>query len=156
MTTETTETTGLGQRLRARLGSDNESRLPERVRHAIQDQGDATERLIGWFQLGVVLTFASLYAVAPKTFSEDAPFQPVPWVIGAYFLFTVLRLALAYRISLPGWFLILSVVIDMALLFVLIWSFHIQYEQPASFYLKAPTMLYVFIFIALQIGRAHV
>ncbi|MGI9381701.1 MAG: adenylate/guanylate cyclase domain-containing protein, partial [Methyloligellaceae bacterium] len=29
-------------------------------------------------------------------------------------------------------------------------SYHIQYEQPASFFLKAPTLLYVFIFIALR------
>jgi len=77
----------------------------------------------------------------------------VPWVIGAYALFTLLRLILAYRISLPGWFLILSIVFDMALLFGLIWSFHIQYQQPASFYLKAPTLLYVFIFIALRALR---
>ena len=28
--------------------------------------------------------------------------------------------------------------------------FHIQYGQPAAFYLKAPTVLYVFIFIALR------
>jgi adenylate cyclase len=41
----------------------------------------------------------------------------------------------------------------MALLFGLIWSFHIQYMQPPSFYLKAPTMLYVFIFIALRALR---
>ena len=33
---------------------------------------------------------------------------------------------------------------------MLIWSFQIQYDQPASFYLKAPTLLYVFIFIALR------
>ncbi len=39
---------------------------------------------------------------------------------------------------------------DIGLLMVLIWSFHIQYMQPASFYLKAPTVLYVFIFIALR------
>jgi adenylate cyclase len=39
---------------------------------------------------------------------------------------------------------------DMVLLLGLIWSFHIQYRQPASFYLKAPTLLYVFIFIALR------
>ena len=44
----------------------------------------------------------------------------------------------------------ISVVMDMGLLMTLIWSFHIQYEQPPSFYLKAPTMLYVFIFIALR------
>ena len=33
----------------------------------------------------------------------------------------------------------------------LIWSFHVQYDQPASFYLKAPTLLYVFIFIAIRV-----
>jgi adenylate cyclase len=136
-----------------RLLGDKASELPERVRTAIQSQGDATERLIGWIQLAVVLVFATLYAISPKTFPAEQAFQPVPWVIGAYALFTLLRVALAHRISLPGWFLILSIVFDMALLFGLIWSFHIQYQQPASFYLKAPTLLYVFIFIALRALR---
>ncbi len=137
----------------ARMLGGKDRALPERVRAAIQDQGDATERLIGWFQLAVVLTFATLYAISPKTFPADQAFQPVPWVIGAYMLFTLIRLSLAYRMSLPGWFLIVSIVIDMTLLFGLIWSFHIQYAQPASFYLKAPTLLYVFIFIALRALR---
>ncbi len=136
-----------------RLLGGGGSELPERVREAIQSQGDATERLIGWIQLAVVLTFATLYAVSPKTFPAGQTFQPVPWVIGAYALFTLMRLVLAYRISLPGWFLIVSIVFDMALLFGLIWSFHLQYQQPASFYLKAPTLLYVFIFIALRALR---
>ena len=127
--------------------------LPERVRRTIQEQGDATERLIGWVQFAVVLTFATLYAIAPKTFPAEQAFQPVPWAIGAYTVFTLIRLVLAYRISLPGWFLLVSIVIDMVLLFSLIWSFHIQYVQPASFYLKSPTLLYVFIFIALRALR---
>ena len=54
---------------------------------------------------------------------------------------------------LPAWFLGLSVVMDMALLFGLIWSFHIQYAQPLALFLKAPTMLYVFIFITLRALR---
>jgi len=135
------------------LGTEMESQLPERVREAIQQQGDATERLIGWMQFAVVSIFATLYAVAPKTGPIGGDFQPVPWAIGAYFLFTLLRLSLAYKISLPGWFLLVSILIDMGLLFGLIWSFHIQYEQPASFYLKAPTLLYVFIFISLRALR---
>ena len=134
-------------------GADMEARLPERVREAIQEQGDATERLIGWLQLLVILVFATLYGLSPKTAPTGDVIQPVPWAIGAYFLFTILRLWLAYRISLPGWFLLVSIVIDMGLLFGLIWSFHIQYMQPASFYLKAPTILYVFIFIALRALR---
>ena len=54
---------------------------------------------------------------------------------------------------MPAWFLTLSVAADLTLLMMLIWSFHIQYDQPASFYLKAPTLLYVFIFIALPALR---
>jgi adenylate cyclase len=145
--------TGQTKALIGRLRGGDESALPERVRQSIQQQGDATERLIGWVQLAVVVTFGTLYAISPKTFPSEQAFQPVPWVIGAYFLFTLMRVVLAYRISLPGWFLLISIIIDMALLFGLIWSFHIQYMQPASFFLKAPTLLYVFIFIALRALR---
>jgi adenylate cyclase len=128
-------------------------RLPERVSDAIRDQQDASEILIGWVQLAVVVLFGTLYLVSPKTFTDDSAFAPVPWVLGSYFAFTLLRIYLAHRGRVADWMLYLSVVIDMSLLFVLIWSFHIQYKQPPSFYLKAPTLLYVFIFIALRALR---
>ncbi len=139
--------------LRALVPSGPAARLPERVERAVREQQDASEVLIGWIQLAVVVTFAALYVISPKTFAADAPFRPVPWATGVYFLFTLARLALAYRMRLPAWLLQLSILIDMALLFGLIWSFHIQYGQPASFYLKVPTLLYVFIFIALRALR---
>ncbi len=138
---------------RKRAGNDRDRNLPIRVLRTITEQQDASERLIGWFQLTVVLVFGLLYLVSPKTFSTDVPFAPVPWVLGAYFLFTVLRLALSYRGAVPDAVLYASTVIDMLLLLGLIWSFHIQYMQPPSFYLKAPTTLYVFIFIALRALR---
>ena len=128
-------------------------RLPERVRRQVTRQQDATERLIGWVQLAVVLVFGVLYWLSPKTFEAHDTFQPVPYALAAYLGFTLIRLSASYRTHLRDWFLYLSIVIDMALLFVLIWSFHLQYEQPASFYLKAPTLLYVFIFIALRALR---
>ncbi len=134
-------------------GGSNTAALPERVVEAIGRQQDASEILIGWVQLAIVATFATLYAVSPKTFVAEMTFAPVPWALGAYFAFTLIRLAVAYRARLPRWYLALSVVIDMTLLMVLIWSFHLQYGQPASFYLKAPTLLYVFIFIALRALR---
>jgi adenylate cyclase len=127
--------------------------LPQRVRRAIRAKQDDSEILISWVQLGVVLAFGTLYTLGPKTFGPDAPFAPVPWALTAYGLFTLLRLIFAYRRALPAWFLAASVIIDMALLFGLIWSFHLQYQQPPAFYLKAPTLLYVFIFIALRTLR---
>ncbi len=133
-------------------GKVEEKRLPLQVVESIHRQQDASEILIGWIQLLIVVTFGILYAVSPKAFVGSS-FTPVPWFLGLYFLFTVIRLRLAHTHSLPFWFLVASVIVDMVLLMGLIWSFHIQYNQPPSFYLKAPTLLYVFIFIALRALR---
>ncbi|MEM7169132.1 MAG: adenylate/guanylate cyclase domain-containing protein [Pseudomonadota bacterium] len=124
--------------------------LPERVRTAIRDQEDATERLITWVQLGVVLTFGSLYLASPK---PNIQFDIIPWALAIYLVLTLVRLVWSHRAHLPDWSLALSVLFDMSLLMALIWSFHLRYDQPASFYLKAPTLLYVFIFIALRALR---
>jgi adenylate cyclase len=134
------------------FGARLDRRLPDRVSHSIAEQQIKSEILIGWVQLTLVLFFGTLYTIAPKT-SAGTGFTPVPWALALYFLFTMLRLAASYRHFLPRWLLMASVVMDMGLLMLLIWSFHLQYEQPASFYLKAPTMLYVFIFIALRALR---
>ena len=77
--------------------------LPERVRSAIRDQQDRSEMLIGWFQLGVLVLIGSLYFAAPKTFSEDAEFAPVPWALAIYLVLTLIRLVWAHRGRLPDW-----------------------------------------------------
>jgi adenylate cyclase len=124
--------------------------LPARIATRIRAEEAASEILVGWVQLAVVVGFSIVYLLAPKTFTAAAPFRPVPWVLGAYLAFTLLRLTLAYRHRLSEWLRYLSIVVDMTLLLGLIWSFHLQYMQPPSFYLKAPTVLYIFIFIALR------
>ncbi len=127
--------------------------IPERVLNAISAQQDASEKLVGWIQMAVVIFFGLLYAVSPKTFSRDMTFEPVPWFLGIWFVVTIIRLYLAYRHRMSAPLLYLSIIIDMSLLLGMIWSFHLQYQQPPSFYLKSPTLLYVFIFIALRALR---
>lgn len=134
-------------------GSDLTANLPDRVKDTIEKQQDASEILIGRVQLAFILLMAALYMVSPKAFSEGTMFAPVPWAIVLYLTFTLMRLWLAHRRTLPRLLLLASVVIDMALLLGLIFSFHIQYEQPPAFYLKSPTLLYVFIFIAIRALR---
>lgn len=126
--------------------------VPLRVLSEINRREASAERLIGWVQLTLVLFFATLYSIAPRADGSDGS-NFVPVTLAAYFLFTVFRLALSYRITLPSWFLVLSIIVDVALLCGLIFSFHIQYAQPAAFYLKAPTMIYFFIFISLRALR---
>jgi adenylate cyclase len=127
--------------------------LPERVRQEIRAEQQRGDVLVGAVQAVVCAIFALLYLFARKTYPADAPFNPVPWALAAYGAFTALRLAAARRDRLPGWFQLLSIVVDMALLLGLIWSFHLQYRQVPAFYLKAPTVLYLFIFIALRALR---
>ncbi|MEQ9640660.1 MAG: adenylate/guanylate cyclase domain-containing protein [Alphaproteobacteria bacterium] len=147
--------------LLARLsGAADEAALPARVRQVIAAQQLRGEQLIGWAQLVVGLTWTALYLAAPKTFEDSQTimafgfaFGPVPVALAAYVAITAMRLWLTYRGIAPAWLLMGSVVLDMVLLLGLIWSFHLQYMQPAAFYLKAPTLLYVFIFIALRALR---
>lgn len=125
-------------------------RLPARVERALRELQRRSEILIGWVQAALVGLLGALYLVAPGTAPADAVFHPVPWALGTYGAFTLLRLILAYRNRLSFAIKILSVLVDVSMLMITIWSFHIQYGQPAAFYLKAPTLLYVYIFIVLR------
>ena len=148
---------GLGamiSNLLATLRGNNALRVPQRVQDDIWRQQDRSEQIISFVQLAIVLIFGALFVIAPRPFEGEIGFELTPWALGLYLVFTVVRLIASYRVRLPGWFLTVSVVADMALLMVLIWSFHRTYQQPPSFYLKAPTLLYVFIFIALRALRS--
>lgn len=125
-------------------------RLPARVRERIRSEEERSEILVGVIQFAFIASVALLYALAPKKFGADAPFAPVPWVLSAYAVFTLLRLALAVKRRLTRGFVYASIVVDMVLLMGLIFSYHVQYAQPASFYLKSPTLLWVFTLIALR------
>ncbi len=118
----------------------------------IDKREEAAERLIGWVQLLLVSLFALLYVVSPR--AEGAVDESfAPWALSIYFVFTLFRVWLSYRIVLPSWYLVVSILADVALLCGLIFSFHIQYNQPPAFYLKAPTMIYLFIFISVRALR---
>jgi len=127
--------------------------LPDRVRDQIAADQAESEVLIGWVQMVGIVFFAVLYSLTRKTFPADAMLEPVPWALGAYFGFTVIRLGLAYAKRLPAWMIVISIVVDITVLLVTIWSFHIQYMQPPGFSLKGPTMLYLFGLIALRALR---
>jgi adenylate cyclase len=137
---------------RSLFGEAAPARLPQRVVEAIRQQQHDSEILVSWILTAVIVAFAALYFLGAKV-SDDVSFRPVPWVLAAYAGFTAIRLVLAHTRRLNGLLVAGSILIDMAMLMALIWSFHLQYQQPASFYLKAPTLLYVFIFIALRTLR---
>ena len=128
--------------------------IPDRVRALIDRQEMLSERLIGWVQLAVVVTFGALFLIAPRPADAGmAMYEPVPIALGIYAVFTLGRLLLSYRGRLPGALVVLSILADIVLLLGLIWSFHIQYGQAAAFSLKVPTFIYIFVFVALRALR---
>ena len=135
------------------LGEQPSQELPHAVRHAIEDSQRSSEILVCCVQYGAIAFFGAFYVLTPKAFPDMVPFEPVPWALASYGLFTTIRLWLAMKDRLTPAFLSISVIVDILLLMLTIWSFHLQYQQPATTYLKAPTLLYVFIFIALRTLR---
>lgn len=135
------------------VGAAPAGAVPLRIQAALVQEQRKGEVLIGWVQAAILLLWGALYAVSPKTFPDDASFQPVPWTLAVYALFLALRIWLAHNGKLSNWMVTASIVMDIAVLMLLIWSFHLQYGQPPAFYLKAPTLLYVFIFITLRTLR---
>ena len=130
-----------------------EPALPERIRRDIEQLQDAGEITVGWTQAAAIVFFAAVYAISPKAFPAGTPFEPIPWTLGIYALFTAGRVFLAYRGRLSRGFVALSVVVDVTVLMITIWSFHLQYRALPALYLKAPTLMYVFILIALRTLR---
>jgi adenylate cyclase len=132
-------------------------KLPERVRATIVRQQERSEILIGWVQFGIVALVLTLYEstrMAEGVVQEEYSLErDVMLVYGAI---CIVRLLLAHKRLLATWMLYLSVIADIFLLMALIYSFHLKYAQTAAFYLKVPTLLYVFVFIALRALRFEV
>ncbi|MBS0519748.1 MAG: adenylate/guanylate cyclase domain-containing protein [Proteobacteria bacterium] len=134
--------------------SDGLGELPERVRIAIRHQQERSEILIAWVQLVIVALVATVYestSMPAGVVQDDYSFETEVFAI--YGAFCIVRLALAYARWLRPWMLYIAVIADVGLLMGLIYSFHYKYAQPAVFYLKVPTLLYVFLLIALRALR---
>lgn len=128
----------------------NRTVLPERLKKAIRDQEMGREILISILQLSMVIIYGTFHLIGTLSFSAESAFSLLSWVLASYMLFSLLRLNLAIRRKLPYWMRYLSIVVDLILLMSLIWSLHLQYQEPVSFFLKAHTLLYVFIFISIR------
>jgi len=135
------------------LGAPLPDRVPDKVVKAIQKEQDQSEVLVSIIQLIAIGSFGVLYALTPKGFGPEVDFEPVPFTLAVYAVFTLVRLWLALRHRLPRWFIAMSVVVDVVVLMITIWSFHLQYEAPPALYLKAATFMYVFILISLRTLR---
>lgn len=128
--------------------------LPERVKCVIAAEDRASERQIGFVQLGVGVVLWALYLIAPRpTDAAMTMFSPVPFALSLFTIFSLVRLWVILQYKTPAWFVALSIAADVTLVLGLIWSFHVQYGHSAGFGLKAPTFVYLFVLVVLRALR---
>lgn len=127
--------------------------MSPRIAKAIAETEAAAEKIVTLLQLAGIGGFLALYAATRGAFSASSHFEPVPIVLAVYGGFLALRWLAARRNLFNRWRAYVYAVLDASMLMVLIWSFTLQYQAPATLYLKAPTLFYVFILIALRALR---
>lgn len=127
--------------------------LPQRVRREFEREQYRSELLVTGVQLVIAALLALLYAGTPPGFSPDAPIEAVPLGLSLFSLLALVRLWFAATGQLGRGLLGLSVVGEMTILLFVVFAHHLQYEQPAQFYLKGTQFNYIFILIALRALR---
>lgn len=123
------------------------------IRLRVRRQDDVGEVIVKLIQIFVACFVAVLYLAT--RLPHDLPIfaSPVPYVIATYLALSFLGLAWAMHPPVPDMAVYASIVVDFLLLYGLIWSLHLHFGQPPSFVLKSPTLLYVFLFIAIRMLR---
>src|SRR5690606_29312020 len=121
------------------------------VEVAIREQENQGEVLAKIVQMVIATVWGALYLVSPQVRSEHLLLIPV--AVGTYMLVNGLLLLWAWRRRLPNWAVYTSIIFDMFVLYFVIWRFHMLLDQPPAYYLKAPTMTFVFVFIVLRALR---
>lgn len=124
---------------------------PARIRAAIERFEARSDKIVGGVQIAGVIAFAALYAGTYSSFDVHHAIEPAPAALALYGLITLRRLQASRRRKLTPVDLYASAGVDIVMLYVLIAAFPYQYSAPAALYLKAPTLLYVFMLIALRV-----
>lgn len=115
----------------------------------VKTEEDQSEKIASVAQLIFLVTIFIIYSASPKGFSKTN-FEPVLIMFFAYAPILICRALLAWTKRLNNIAIYAFISLDVLVLTCLIWSFHIQYDQPATLSLRAPSYLYYFIFIAIR------
>lgn len=91
--------------------------LPRHVTQVLYRRQWEGEVLVGTVQLAAVGLFAILYMLVPKPLPAKLDFEPVPVILFLYTLFTSARIYLAVRDRLTPVILVISIIIDGAVLY---------------------------------------
>ncbi len=113
------------------------------------------EKSIAIAQAGIctfilALIFGALYSSSLQALNLWAPV-----ILTGLILTSALRYLLACRTPFLSWVFELINLVDIAIFLLLIWSYQFSYETTAGSVLKAPSLTFLFVLIALRALRFH-
>ena len=122
------------------------------TRHSLREYRQKSEIIVAWSKVAVIGFISLLFVSAPMP-SDTANVEVYPYILFSY-LGLLAVTALYVSLTVPSrWVVWGSIIVDFAALYSIIWTIHVHYGQPASFYLKTPSFVYIFVFIALRTLR---
>lgn len=124
--------------------------MNQTLKDEIKREEARNEVLTSAVLVGFCSFFLGVYLISPRGFSEQQWFEAVPIVFSVYLPFCILRLVAAHYRKIRDYQLTLFCVADVTLISTLIWLWHIQYNQPAPFYLKVPTFSAFYLMLSLR------
>lgn len=119
------------------------------IQSKIDAENMKAEVFASYAQFLFLVLILVVYLLSPKGFAGTY-FEPVKVAFWVYLPVVSLRWFLASRARLTQWQIYGFLVLDVTILCILIWSFHIKYEAPFTLSLRSPTFLYFFVFLALR------
>lgn len=126
------------------------SNAANKVKRLLQVERDKTEVFICRLKLVVILFLLIIYWFSPKGYTGEISYNLTLFITLIYIPLLVIQVWLAQKQLLRDVSVTIFTTIDFLALGALIFSFHLQYEQPAFFYLKSPTFVYFFLFITIH------
>ncbi|MGB0453717.1 MAG: adenylate/guanylate cyclase domain-containing protein [Bacteriovoracaceae bacterium] len=132
------------------FSSPEDHSLSPEVSDGIKREQDSSEIIISWTQFIFSVSMFSIWLFSTFVRAHKPEYEIIPLILGAYTFFSIAKISWAKKGLVNEAVLSISVIVDIALVTSLIWLFHIQYKQAPGFYLKVPTFVYYFFFIALR------
>lgn len=121
-----------------------------KLRKELSREDRESEVTISAVQTAIIITYIIIFLASPKAEDNLSGVQPVMVLLCIALPVALCRLMAAIKRRLQGGIIYVCILFDIAFLSALIWTFHIQYDQPPGLLLKAPTFVHFFVFIALR------
>jgi adenylate cyclase len=120
------------------------------IQSAIQGRVNTGEKIAASIQAVMILFLGGLWFFAPKGHASNHSFSTIPTVLIPYLPFLFARLYFAFRSQITAAVATLFTFIDILMILLIIWLYHLEYQQPPVLSLRASTFQFLFLMIALR------